>query len=132
MARIVVLIGVFLCLLGVWRGAETVRFSRAAVLVEARVDAVEELRGPPKPRQKIPLHVSFRLSNGTEHRGVTHMPMLQVVSVGDRIRVLVDPSAPQDIRLSSWSELWAQPLTYLVCGLLIVVLGGVLRVRGMR
>jgi hypothetical protein len=132
MARIVVLVGFLLCLLGVWKGVETQRFSREAIVVEATVDAVEELRGPPKPRQKIPLHVHFQLPNGADHRVVTHMPMLQVVKAGDRIRLLVDPADAQRVSLPLWSELWAQPLTYLVCGLLIGLLGLVLRTRGTR
>ncbi len=117
---------------GIWQGVVKWQFFHRAVMVEATVVAVEELRGPPKPRQKIPLHVQFTLADATDHRAVTHMPMLQVVAAGDRIRLLVDPTNPQSISLPLWSEVWAGPLTYLVCGALIMVLGRVLRTKNMR
>ncbi len=132
MARIIGLIGLLLCGLGVWQGVAQWQFLRRAVTVEATVVAIEELRGPPKPRQKIPLHVQFTLPDATDHRAVTHLPMLQVVAAGDHIRVLVDPDNPQDISWPLWSEVWARPLTYLVCGALIIALARVLLTKNMR
>ena len=132
MGRIIGTIGLLLCLVGVWQGVVTWHFTQRAITVEATVDAVEELRGPPKPRQKIPLHISFRLPGGSEHRAVAQMPMLQVIAAGDRIRVLVDPQNPQRVVLPLLSEIWARSLTYLVCGALILALERALRSRDMR
>jgi hypothetical protein len=127
------LVGVVMTLAGVWLGGETFAFQRRAIAVQATVTGVQELRGPPKPRQRTPLHVSYKLSDGREYSAITHLPLLQEIKQGDSIRLLVDPTAPERARLPLISELWARPLTYLVGGILLVVVGRVLsskRTRG--
>lgn len=125
--KIISLVGVALVALGVWRGVESVRFRGRSIEILGRVDSVQELKGPPKPRQKVPLHLSYSTPDGLQHRGITHMPMLQKIEMGDSIRILVDPANPQDVRLPLWSELWAGPLTYVIGGLLVAVMGALLR-----
>lgn len=130
--RVISLAGVVLLGLGLWRGADSYTFRSRAIELPGRVDSVQELKGPPKPRQKVPLHVSYSLPDGTQHRAVTHMPMLQKIETGDTIRILVDRSNPQDVRLPLWSEMWAAPLTYLVGGVLLVVMSLLLRGKKTR
>ncbi|MEY4701793.1 MAG: hypothetical protein RL326_1980 [Pseudomonadota bacterium] len=125
-------VGLALIAFGVWRGFESYTFVSRAIELPGVVDSVEELKGPPKPRQKVPLHVSYSLPDGTRHRVVTHMPMLQKIESGDTIRILVDRSNPQDVRLPLWSELWAGPLTYVVGGLLLMLMGRLLRGKATR
>lgn len=132
MGRVITLVGFVLLSFGAWRATSTAIFVKSALRVSAQVVAVEELRGPPKPRQKTPLHVTYTLPDGSPHRAITNLPFLQQVKVGDVIQVIVDPQAPQDVRLPLWSELWAGPLTYIMGGLLLMVLSKVLGLRGMR
>ncbi len=127
--RIVFVVGLALVGLGAWRGLETSLFISRAVQVGATVDSVQELPGPPKPRQKVPLHLSYVTPDGGTHRGVTHMPMLQRIEAGDTIRVLVDPGNPQDVRLPLWSEQWSGPSTYVIGGLLLTAMGALLKNR---
>jgi hypothetical protein len=125
-------VGLALLAFAVWRGVESYTFVSRAMELSGVVDSVEELKGPPKPRQKVPLHLSYSLPDGTRHRVVTHMPMLQKIEAGDTIRILVDGSNPQDVRLPLWSELWAGPLTYHVGGLLLMLMGGLLKGKATR
>lgn len=132
MNRIVVVVGVFLILVGSYQAEGVVDFQRRAVEVQGIVTAVEHLPGPPKPRQRTPLHVLYNLSDGREFRAVTHLPLMQEIKEGDAIRLVVDPSDPQDVRLPLISELWARPLTYLVGGLLMLITAWVLRRNRVR
>jgi hypothetical protein len=125
--KIISVAGLALLVFSVWRGVESYSFVSRAVEVSALVDSVEELKGPPKPRQKVPLHLSYSSPDGAQRRVVTHMPMLQKIDAGDTIRILVDSTNPQDARLPLWSELWAGPLTYLVGGMLLLLMGRLLR-----
>lgn len=125
--KIISAAGLALFAFGVWRGVESSRFLERSLELPGVVDSVEELKGPPKPRQKVPLHLSYALPDGTRHRVVTHMPMLQRIEAGDTIRILVDRTNPQDVRLPLWSELWAGPLTYLVGSLLLLLMGRLLK-----
>jgi hypothetical protein len=125
-------VGLALVAFAVWRGLESYTFVSRALELPGVVDSVEELKGPPKPRQKVPLHLSYALPDGTRHRVVTHMPMLQKIEAGDTIRILVDHSNPQDVRLPLWSELWAGPLTYFVGGMLLLLMGRLLRGKATR
>lgn len=130
---LITIAGVALSVAGVWLGIDTASFQRRALLVQATVTGVQELRGPPKPRQRTPLHVTYKLPDGREASAVTHLPFLQEIKSGDSIRLLVDPAAPEQARLPLISELWARPLTYFVGGLLLLVVGRVLsskRTRG--
>jgi hypothetical protein len=132
MHKIIVALGLVLLLAGAVEGVRVARFLSHAVEVTGAVTGVQELRGPPKPRQKTPLFVSYRQQDGSEVQAVTHLPMLQQIKQGDSIRLLVDPSQPQDVRLPLWSELWARPLTYLVGGLLLVIVARVLGTKRSR
>lgn len=128
----IMVVGCVLLVAGAWRGTSTAMFVKRALRVSGKVVAVEELKGPPKPRQKTPLHISFSMPDGSEHRAITNLPLMQVVRAGDVITVLVDQDDPQKVRLPLWSELWAAPLTYIVGGLLLIILSRVMGVRGMR
>jgi hypothetical protein len=130
--KIISAVGLILVAFGAWRGVESYAFVSRALEISGMVDSVEELKGPPKPRQKVPLHLSYSLPDGTQHRVVTHMPMLQKIERGDTIRILVDRANPQDVRLPLWSELWAAPLTYLVGGMLLIFMGRLLRGKATR
>lgn len=130
--RVILAAGVVLLGLGLWRGVDSYTFRSRAIELSGRVDSVQELKGPPKPRQKVPLHLSYSLPDGTQRRAVTHMPMLQKIEAGDTIRILVDSSDPQDVRLPLWSELWAAPLTYLIGGLLLIAMSSLLRAKKSR
>ncbi len=132
MNKIIVIVGLLLFLVGAVSAVQTVRFKKKAVEVIGSVLTVEELRGPPKPRQKTPLHVSYQFADGRQFSAVTHMPLLQAVKQGDQIRLLVDPSDPGTARLPLWSEMWARPLTYLIGGLLVLLAGRVLTNRRTR
>jgi hypothetical protein len=132
MNRIIPLVAVILLALGAAQALKTVSFTRNAVVVTATVAVVEERRGPPKPRQKTPLHVTYRSDDGQEHSAITHLPMLQEIRQGDSIRLLVDPAHPSVVKLPLWSELWARPLTYLIGGALLLLVGRVLRVKKLR
>lgn len=131
MNRVISVVGVGLLAAGTFGAFQTYSFQREAVEVQGQVVLVEELRGPPKPRQKTPLHVSYTL-NGSQYSTVTHLPLLQVVKPGDTIRLLADPKNPEDARLPLLSELWARPLTYLIGGILMLVVARVLGNRTLR
>jgi len=103
MNRIIPLVAVLLLAIGIVQAFQTVSFSRKAIVVTATVSVVEERTGPPKPRQKTPLHVVYRLNDGQEYSAVTHLPMLQVIRQGDSIRLLVDPNHQSVVRLPLWS-----------------------------
>lgn len=140
MSRVVSLVGAALFSVGVYQSWTTYSFIQRAELVVGRVVSIEELRGPPKPRQKTPVNLLYKLSAGnnhssglqTERSAVAHLPMLQDIKQGDNIRILIDPSQPQVAIIPLWSELWARPLTYLVGGFLLLVVGRVLRTRKLR
>jgi hypothetical protein len=130
--KIILIVGLLLSIAGAVSAVQTAQFNQKAVEVVGSVLVVEELRGPPKPRQKTPLHVSYQLSDGQQFSAVTHMPLLQAVKQGDQIRLLVDPADPGTVRLPLWSEMWARPLTYLIGGLLVLLAGRVLTNRTTR
>jgi hypothetical protein len=132
MNKIIAVVGVALCATGAWRAVETMQFTKSAVEVSGTVTVVQELPGPPKPRQKTPLHVSYRLSDGREFSAVTHLPLLQSIKQGDQIRLLVDPNRPEVAQLPLWSELWARPLTYSIGGLLVLLASRILAGRRTR
>lgn len=140
MSRIVSFVGAALFSVGVYQSWNTYWFLQRAEVVVARVVSIQELRGPPKPRQRTPVNLLYKLSPITEtvtepqieHSAMAYLPLLQDIKQGDEIRILVDPSEPQVARMSLWSELWARPLTYLVGGLLLVLVGRVLRTRVLR
>jgi hypothetical protein len=132
MYKIILLLGLALVTAGVVEGARTASFHSNAIEVMASVIAVQELRGPPKPRQKTPLLVSYRQQDGSEVQATTHLPMLQQIKQGDSIRLLVHPANPQDVRLPLWSELWARPLTFLVGGCLLLLVSRVLGTKRSR
>jgi hypothetical protein len=52
--------------------------------------------------------------------------MLQQIKQGDSIRLLADPNKLDDVHLPLWQELRARPLTYLVGGVLQVIVARVL------
>jgi hypothetical protein len=132
MSRVVSLVGAALLSVGAWQGWTTYSFLQRAEVVVARVLSIEEVRGPPKPRQKTPVNLLYKANDGTEQSAVAHLPLLQNIQQGDEIRILVDPQQPQNALMPLWSELWARPLTYLVGGLLLLVVGRVLRTRALR
>jgi hypothetical protein len=132
MHKIILGLGVVLLLVGGIESAKTTNFQSNAVEVVATVTGVQELRGPPKPRQRTPLYVSYRQADGSEVQAVTHLPMLQQIKQGDSIRLLADPNKPDDVRLPLWSELWARPLTYLIGGVLLVIVARVLGTKRSR
>ncbi len=113
-------LGAIILVIGVYRIVSTSLFLQRAVTVEAEVVAVEELRGPPKPPSKVPLHLKYRLSDGSEHQSKTAMPLLQKVEPGDRVQILVDQSSPEFVRLPLLSVLWATPFTLVLIGLALV------------
>jgi hypothetical protein len=132
MSRVVSLVGAGLLSVGVLQGWTTYSFVQHAEIVIARVASIEELRGPPKPRQKTPVNLLYKNRDGAEQSAVAHLPLLQNIQQGDEIRILVDPQQPQVARMPLWSELWARPLTYFVGGLLLLLVGRVLRTRTLR
>lgn len=132
MSRIVGILALVLVAAGIWQSIEVYRFVQRSISVPASVVAVEALRGPPKPRQRTPIRVAFSLPDGTAREALTHLPMLQVIKKGDSITVLVDSKDPERVALPLWSELWARPLTYIVGGVLVGILGFALTKREWR
>jgi len=110
----------FLVVWGAYSVYGAYRFVAESVRIRAKVVAVESLSGPPKPRQKIPVHVEFPFNNGTV-RTETRMPMLGEIKAGDEVPLWVSPTNPQDARLAEVSSLFAAPLTYMVCGLVALI-----------
>jgi hypothetical protein len=132
MRKFLIVIALGLVAVGVFDLVSTISFTRKAVLTPATVVSLEERTGPPKPSQNVPLHVRFTLPNSTEQQATTHLPLLQEVRAGDTIYLLVNTENQQDVRLPLISELWARPLAYLGCGLvllvaLVVLKGGIRR-----
>jgi len=115
MAKALKLAALLLALWGAVTTYSAYTFIRDSVRITAKVIAVEELRGPPKPRQKIPLHVEFEV-NGMKLRTETRMPMLGVIKEGDSIPLWVDPSNPQRVELADLANVFAAPLTYILFG----------------
>jgi hypothetical protein len=132
MSRVVSIVGAGLLSVGLLQGWTTYSFLQHAQVVIARVASIEELRGPPKPRQKTPVNLLYKGKDGLEQSAVAHLPLLQNIRRGDEIRILVDSKEPQVARLPLWSELWARSLTYLVGGSLLILVGRVLRTRKLR
>lgn len=122
MRRFFTVLGILLALYGASVAGNTYLFLRRAVTVEAQVIAVEERRGPPKPRSKTPIHLRYTLPDGSEHLSKTSMPLLQAVKEGDRLMVLVETTAPEVVRLPLASVLWALPLATCVVGVVLIVL----------
>ena len=121
MRGFLVAIALFLSVFGAYKGWEAYSFVSDALRIQGRVYAVETLSGPPKPRQKIPVHVEYEL-NGRLERGETRMPMLGKLSVGDTVPLWVTPTEPARPVLAQPSALFAGPLTYLSVGLLGLIL----------
>lgn len=132
MSRVVTAVGVALSAFGVWQGFATYSFLERADVVQARVTGVQELRGPPKPRQKTPVNLLYTNPQGEEVSAVGQLPLLQQIEPGDQINILVDPKRPTEARMPLWSELWARPLTYTIGGFLLLIVGRVLRVKRLR
>lgn len=132
MRKVVTLAGICLLCAGLWDGVSTYRFINSAEKVSAEVLSIQELKGPPKPRQKTPVHIAFENGLGEKRSAITHLPMLYRVESGDRIEVLVDRSDAERVYLNLWSELWARPLTYSVGGALLVIVSIVLSQRRWR
>ncbi len=121
MRRVMMILGAVLGVVGMFLVVRTVLFVGRAVTIEAEVMAVEERRGPPKPRSKTPIHVRYRLPDGVEHLSKTSMPLLQKVEVGDRLQVLVDTADPEVVVLPLLSVLWATPITLCLAGVALLV-----------
>lgn len=100
------------------------RFIASAKQVTGRVYAVESLAGPPKPRQKIPVHVEYELDGRTE-RGETRMPMLGALKQGDLVPLWLSPSDPSHPVIAQPSTLLAKPITIVVVGLVVAILSWV-------
>ena len=126
MRKVIRVAGVFLIFFGVVDGYRTARFVETSKEVRATVQSVEQLRGPPKPRQKTPVHVEFELQDGKREHGITNLPFVYAVEVGDSIPILVQAGNPSRIKLNLWSELWASCLTYTVGGILVLVVSATL------
>lgn len=121
MRRILIIIGFIFIVIAVRDGFKLYSFIKRAESVEALVMVIEELRGSPKPRQRTPLHVEYRLKNGTQHQSITHLPLLQRIEKGDTVKIWVDPLNTQDVRLPLVSEHLARPLTLMVIGLVLMI-----------
>lgn len=121
MRRLAIFCSLALLLWGCYSTWAAYLFVANAERITGTVVAVEALTGPPKPRQKIPIHVEFDLKGATI-RTETRMPLLGAVHQGDQVPLWVNPSDPQDSRLAQPSSLFAAPLTYVVCGLIGAVL----------
>lgn len=132
MYKAISVVGLILVFVGFWQGAETYSFVNDARLIQARVVTIQELRGPPKPRQRTRMHLSYKLDDGKEYSAVAHLPLLQEIKAGDEIRVLVDSSKPELAKLPLWSELWARTLAYVVGGVLLLIVARVLSTRNSR
>jgi hypothetical protein len=129
MYKTISVLGVIIFVIGIGQGVSTYSFVKNAKTTTARVTGIQELRGPPKTRQKTPIHLAYTLDDGREHSAIAHLPLLQEIKVGDEIRILVDVSTPEDARLPLWSELWARTLAYLVGGTLLLVVARVLSAK---
>lgn len=129
MRRLLALVGVMLLSIGVYQANELTSFLGRATLVTAVITSVEVRSGPPKPAQNTPVHVRYKLPNGDEVAAITHMPLLRALKDGDSISLLVDPNDPQVVKLPYLSELWAVPLAYLLCGLVLVCAVLFLKIR---
>jgi hypothetical protein len=121
MRKPLLIVGLALVVLGVFDTVKMVSFTSAAVLTKAKVLALEERTGPPKPTQNTPLHVSFTLTDGIQRTAITRAPLLQKVRQGDEIFVMVNPLNPLEVKLPLPSELWARPLAYLLSGFVTIV-----------
>jgi hypothetical protein len=132
MSRVIAFVGVALFAFGAWQGLAVYSFVKDATPVMATVTSIQELRGPPKPRQKTSVHLLYTTPQGEEQSAVATLPFLQRIQQGDRIQVLVAGDRPGEAKLPLWSELWARTLTYLVGGALLIIVGSVLRTKRLR
>lgn len=114
------LVGIGLLIFGSCESFQTLTFLSRATHITGTVVSVETRSGPPKPSQDTPVHVRYTLEGEGERVGITHLPLLHRIKEGETIRLLVDPTDPQSLRLPLLSELWARPLTCLVGGLLLL------------
>jgi hypothetical protein len=108
---------------GLVRSYQVYSFLQTAEKVPATVIAVEHPPGPPKPRRTIPVHLRYKLSTGEEVQSVTTLPLLQSLKEGDVVTVLAGPAGRQEVRFPLLSELFAVPLTFLVLGVLGLIIG---------
>lgn len=132
MVRAVPLVGVVLFCIGLWHGVSVYLFLQGSVEVQATVSSIQELSGPPKPRQKTPIHLLYRAPDGNEMSAIARLPLLYNIREGDQIRILIDPDSPSIARLPLWSELWSRSLAYIVGGFLVLLVGRVLRTKSFR
>jgi hypothetical protein len=132
MRKIIRCVGVLLLSYGLWKGYSMYAFVQSARPVSATVRSIEELKGPPKPRQKTPVHVDFIGKDGSQSSAITHLPMVYRVEIGDVIPILVDGSETAHVRLNLWSELWAASLTYTIGGALLLIVSVVLSQKRWR
>lgn len=121
MRALLTIIALILLGLGIYESSQAFSFTSRSILVSATVRSIEIRKGPPKPTQNTPVHVSFTLPSGEERSAITHLPLLHAVKEGDSLQLLVDLSDPTNVRLPLLSEIWARPLAYLVCGSVLLV-----------
>ena len=132
MRKIIQGVGVLLLSYGLWNGYSTYAFVQSARTVSATVRSIEEPKGPPKPRQKTPVHVEFVAADGSTSSAITHLPMVYRVEMGDVIPILVAKNQTAHVRLNLWSELWAASLTYTIGGALLLIVSVVLSQKRWR
>lgn len=128
MRGLIVSIALFLSVFGAVQSWEGYRFVSDAMRLQGKVYAVEVLRGSPKPRQKIPVHVEYEL-NGKVERAEISMPLLGSLAQGDSVPLWVSTTEPERALLAQPSALFAAPLTYLSVGILALVLSLLYRRR---
>lgn len=122
MRRVLTLFGLLLIAFGGFRGYEMYDFVSHARQVEATVIAVEPLPGPPKPRNRIPLHVRFVTPSGEERLIEVRMPLFMQIKEGEKIPVLVDQRDTQRAKIPLLSELWSGPTAWALAGIGAILL----------
>lgn len=129
MRKALVFLGIAAVLWGLIWLANAWRFIASAKQVTGRVYAVESLAGPPKPRQKIPVHVEYDIDGRTE-RGETRMPMLGALKQGDSVPLWIPDTDPAHPVIAQPSTLLAKPITVVIVGLVVAILSWVAPKRG--
>jgi len=122
MKKILMLAGAVLGCSGAVLTAHHYRFLQTAHRVTGTVIAVEALPGPPKPREKIPLHVEYSIGGSTV-RSVAQMPMLGTFAEGSQVPLWIDSQDQQRAMVASLASLFGRPLTYLAGGLVLFLVG---------
>ncbi len=121
MRKALLFVGIAAALWGVILLADAWRFIASAKQVTGRVYAVESLAGPPKPRQKIPVHVEYEIEGRTE-RGETRMPMLGALKQGDSVPLWIPADDQSHPVIAQPSTLLAKPITAVVVGIVVAIL----------